>query len=143
MRKILICAVLLALCVLGGCKDKREPSGTETDTVTTSASISATSPAGTTPAPADGVLECRKDGDRVTVSVTLSECAGQEVSLLALTDRQYQYTWQDHPDATHDIGQITLDGQGKGSLVLKLKNADDPVCVILTAAGGSYIAEVN
>lgn len=150
MKKVLICAVLLAVCILGGCKDGTEPGSTENDAVTTApVSGSETSPAGTAPAgtlpalSADGVLECQKSGDTLTVTVTLPECAGQEVSLLTLSDPQYQYTWSENPDALSDIGQITLDGQGKGSLTLKLKSESDPVYVILTAADGSYTAEVN
>ncbi len=144
MKKILICAVLLSLCVVSGCKSKTEPDGTEAVTTTASVSVSETAPAGTLPTlPADGALSCERSGDTVTVTVTLTECAGQEVSLLALSDSQYQYTWPDNPDALSDIGQITLDGQGKGSLVLKLKNETDPVCIILTASSGSYISEVN
>lgn len=150
MKKILICFMLLALCTLGGCQSKPNPGGTETDALTTTAPVSQSTPAGTDPGdthpetkPADGVLNCQRSGDTLTVTITLTECAGQEVSILALTDRQYQYTWSENPDATHDIGQITLDSQGRGSLTLKPKSADDPVCVILTASSGSYIVEVK
>lgn len=148
MKKILICTLLLAACMLAGCKSKTQPGSTETDVLTSTApvSLSETSPAGTTPIPtlpADGVLSCQRSGDTLLVNVTLPECAGGEVSLLALSDPQYQYSWSENPDALLDIGQITLDSQGNGTLTLKLKSATEPVCVILTAASGSYTMEVK
>ena len=92
----------------------------------------------------DGVLTCQRVGDEVTAAVRLAACAGQEVSLLALSDKQYQYTWWETPDiCLSDIAQLTLDEQGQGGITLKLKAVSDPTYIILTAANGSYILEVK
>ena len=92
----------------------------------------------------DGVLTCQREGDEVTATVRLAACAKQEVSLLALSDRQYQYTWWETPDVClSDIAQLTLDEQGYGEITLKLKAVSDPTYIILTTANGSYILEVK
>lgn len=78
------------------------------------------------------------------VNITLSECAGKEVSLLALSNPQYQYTWSENTETClSDISQITLDKDGKGTLEIKLKNTGETAYIILTAEVGNYIAEVK
>ena len=68
MKKILICTLLLALCILGGCQKKPNPDGAKT-AKTTASSPKETLPAGTNPAgpSANGVLDCKRSGDTVTV----------------------------------------------------------------------------
>lgn len=132
---ICICAVLLACGILCGCKGKDQPDG---NTVTTAAVENPDA------VPADGIMSCTKSGDSVTVDITLSECAGKEVSLIVISDPQYQYTWSENAEVClSDIGQVALDKDGKGTFELKLKNSSETAYIILTAEVGSYIAEVK
>ncbi len=138
MKKIIvcICALLLVVCgVLCGCKGKEQPENS------TAATTEKEKPAAT---PADGIMSCTKNGAAVTVNITLTECAGKEVSLVAILDPQYQYTWSENASAClSDIGQICLDKDGKGTHTLTLKAENEPVYIILTAESGSYISEVK
>ncbi len=133
---ICICALLLIVCgVLCGCKGKDKPQNTTAATTENEKPMAI---------PADGIMSCTKSGEGVTVNITLSECAGKKVSLVAISDPQYQYTWFENADiCLSDIGQISLDKDGKGTLVLKLKGENEPAYIILTAESGSYIEKVK
>ncbi|MBS6475641.1 MAG: hypothetical protein KH354_06635 [Clostridiales bacterium] len=118
MRKtiIRICAVLLLCSILCSCKPDENK----------------------------GIMTCLKSGNSVMVNITLSECAGKEVSLLALSNPQYQYTWSENMETClSDISQIALDKDGKGTLEIKLKSSSETAYIILTAEVGNYIAEVK
>lgn len=146
MRKnaIVLGACLLAVCLLGGCGN---------DSVSadlTTVSVENTKVPGTEQSkqpeqlPAEGVLSCERTENTVRVSVTLAKHAGEEVTLLALCDPAYQYTWWENPDAClSDLGQLSLDDQGKGVLELRLQSNANPVYILLTAPDGYYVVEVK
>lgn len=142
MRKnaIILGVCLLAVCLLGGCNKDPAPA----DPATAQSTTATARPERPEALPAEGVLSCERTGDTVSIRVTLAECAGEEVSLLALCDLAYQYTWWENPDAClSDLGQLLLDDQGEGNLELKLKGNEGRVYILLTASCGYSVAEVN
>ena len=144
-RAILLLLAALTAGALMGCSSE------SADTTTTTAS----SPSLATPAPneneepsallsAEGVLTCSRDKDAVTVKVTLADAAGEEISLIALTDPAYRLKWWENDHAAlSDLGQLSLDASGKGTLTLHLKENTTSFCLILTAPCGTYLLEVN
>ena len=131
---------LLAACLLAGCKSKNTPVQSTTAPVATTT----TTTISTDNLPAEGVLSCQKDGTTIAIRVTLAECANEEVSLLVLSDLSYQYTWWENPDAClSDLGQLTLDAKGEGSIELKLKSSEQPVYLLLTTSAGVATLEVK
>ena len=93
---------------------------------------------------ADKVLSFTKDADSLQIRVSLPECAGENISLILITDPSYQYSWEDEP-ATKliDMGQLSLDQSGAGNGVLKLKSENEKCYLCLTSSAGSCIVEVK
>ena len=143
-RKIaMLCALLLMAGTLAGCKKTPDTTNLPAQqTTTTSQPVQQNVPYA--PKPADGVLSCKRDGKSVAVTVSLPDCAGEEVSLIAISDPEYQLSWWENTDAClSDLGQIKLDDKGQGTLTLTLKSESDSVYLLLTASGCAYISEVK
>ena len=94
--------------------------------------------------PAEDVLSYTKEGNAVTVNVTLAEAAGEEVSLILLTDPAYRLNWWDNADAClSDLGQLSLDETGSGIATLQMKEGASSFCIILPTPVGTYLLEVK
>ncbi len=141
-RIAILCGFLLLATSLSSCQ--KEPEKNDSTSVTTTVTTTVTPEASYQPQSGEGVLSCKRNGSTVEVTVTLANHSGAEVSLIAISDPQYQLTWWENSDAClSDLGQIKLDEKGQGKLTLTLKSADDTVYVILTAPGCAYMTEVN
>ena len=137
-RTAIFTAVLLLLIVCTcGCTSKKQ---TQQGTTTTTAN----QPSPENRLNADKVLSFTKDSDTLKIKVTLPECAKKEVSLILITDSEYQYNWEEDPASRLiDIGQLRLNNNGEGSMELKLKNPSRKCYLCLTAPAGNCILEVK
>lgn len=94
--------------------------------------------------PAEDVLSYTKEGSAVTVNVTLAKAAGCQASLILLTDPAYRLSWWDNADAClSDLGQLSLDETGSGTVTLQMKEGASSFCIILTTPVGAYLLEVK
>ena len=144
MKRIsLLILSLLTVAFLTGCGSEAVQA-TDPPTTTIPASTEEVDPSALPLFSADGVITYTRTENSLSISVTLAKAAGQEVSLIALTDAAYRLNWWENSHAQlSDLGQIKLDEAGKGSLTLQLKENTTNFCLILTAPEGAYLLEVN
>ena len=136
MRKTLIFLLFIVVIFAVGCTTTVPPDGPPEDGSVTDNNT-------TPPLPAGDVAEITRNGDKLTVNVKLPADAGSEISLLALTYRPYIENWSANGEALLGIGQIKLDGNGRGSLTIALKDNASDFIVVINAPSGRYIAEVE
>ena len=139
MKRTVIFTVVLILlisCICGCTSKKQTQSGTTTTTVNKTSSEDLLN--------ADKALSFTKEEETLKIKVTLPECGGKEVSLILITDPEYQYNWEEDPSSRLiDMGQIKLDNNGEGSIELRLKSGSEKCYLCLTAPSGNCIAEVK
>lgn len=80
-----------------------------------------------------------KQGSTLTVEVVGNKKTDSQLGVVLLTSEKYLETWKDNPEALIDIGQITLDDDGKGSITLMLSKEDAEYVICITHSGGNYI----
>ena len=83
-------------------------------------------------------LDLSADG-KMTVTVSIGQASGKDVSVVVVKDSADASLWQSNPEKVLALGQLTLDEEGKGSISL-------PVCestgyaVLVCYDGGSELA---
>ncbi|MBQ7364616.1 MAG: hypothetical protein IJW46_03365 [Clostridia bacterium] len=144
-RLFLTLLVLVLICgVLAAC------GGNDTEAVTTVSTPVSSEPVGTEgqlpegTLSAEGVFSAERLEDIVTLTVSSPEDAGGTVSIVLLYDLAALHTWKDSQKTSLvNLGEVTLDGEGKGSLLLSCEGVSGSFYAVVTAPSGCYIGEVS
>ena len=83
----------------------------------------------------------KRNGDILSVEFKNKEYADQQLSVLVLKDGKYIDSWKDNPDVVINIGQLTLDDNGEGSVELLASSEYEEVYVCISAQDGKNVSE--
>lgn len=138
---LLMALVFILVFTLTQCAQDKNNEQDSTTTTTVNQSVQDTQPPPLLSG--DEVMTCKKEGNLLQIGIDLPSGAGCEASLIAISDPEYRFGWSDNPETVlSDIAQITLDGDGKGSVTLVLKAENAKAYVILTCSDNSYMIEI-
>lgn len=90
-----------------------------------------------------GDVKFIRSGDVLTVSLSNEELPNQEVSVLVLTDEKHLENWQETDGALINIGQISLDEKGSGSVTLNVSGDNNDFVIYVFGQNGQYIKEAG
>ena len=144
MKKQLLCIILLSVCILScSCNKQTENTttvpNTETETTAPSENTETTTMTDVADFGADTFF--KRNGDILSVEFKNKEYADQQLSVLVLKDAKYIDSWKDNPDVVINIGQLTLDDNGEGSVELLASSEYEEVYVCISAQDGKNVSE--
>lgn len=127
MKKLITLLLLASLVMLPAC------SGDKGNVETTGAQ--------TTAAPVEKDIDIKRDGNMGDLKIHLPNEANTTLTLLVISDLSIESDWKSHPDMVYDIGEVTLDENGRASTTLSLAS-DGTLYLILTGANGVRREEI-
>lgn len=127
MKKLITLLLLASLVMLPAC------SGDKGGIETTGAQ--------TTAAPVEKDIDIKRDGDIGELKIHLPSEANNTLTLLVISDLSIESDWRAHPDMVYDIGEVTLDENGRASTTLSL-DFDGVLYLILTGTNGVRREEI-
>lgn len=128
MKKLLTILLLATLVVIPSCNGDKQGSQTTTGAVTTNPTV-------------EKDIEVTRIGETGELKLHLPEEAGNTLTVLVISDLSIENEWKDHPESVADIGEITLDKNGRATTSLSLA-IDGKLHLILTGKSGVRREEI-
>lgn len=122
MKKLLTILLLASLVVMPSCNNDKQSSQTTTGAVTTEPTI-------------EKDIEVIRNGEVGQLKLHLPEEAGNTLTILVVSDIAIESDWKNHPESVADIGEITLDENGRATTSLSLA-IEGKLHLILTGKSG-------